>query len=257
MCSPLSRLLLLAALLAAPLARAQISNIQARFPKDAPEGLSGAVELSGDWRTGSVELLVARGLLLGQWRGGPHTLLAAVRGEYGFAGEQRIISKVLEHLRYRHQLASWLSVEALAQHEYDEFRRLQLRAIGGAGLRFSPWDAEQGALLLGVTPLLEHERLRPDQAPDAGLRRTVLRLSSYLLAQVELMENVTLVESFYVQPRMDRLSNLRMLNETQLAVKPNARLTFSIGFTLTYDSVPPASVPEMDTQLRTAVGVKF
>jgi hypothetical protein len=254
--SPLS-LLLLAVLLTAPLAQAQISNIQALFPRDAPEGLSGGVELSGDWRTGSVELLVARGLLLGQWRSGPHTLLAAVRGEYGFAGERRIISKVLEHVRYRHQLTSWLSAEALAQHEYDEFRRLQLRAITGVGVRLAPWHTEQAALFLGVTPLLEHERLRPDEAPDAGLRRTVLRLSSYLLAQVELMENVSLVESFYIQPRVDRLSNLRILNETQLAVRPNARLTFSIGFTLAYDSLPPANVPEVDTQLRTALGVKF
>lgn len=253
----MSRLLLLAVLLAAPLARAQISNMQSLFPRDAPEGLSGGVELSGDWRTGSVELLVARGLLLGQWRSGPHTLMAAVRGEYGFAGERRIISRVLEHVRYRHQLTSWLSAEALAQHEYDEFRRLQLRAITGAGVRFAPWDTEKVALFLGVTPLLEHERLSVDETLDSGLRRTVLRLSSYLLAQVELMENVSLVQSFYIQPRLDWLSNLRILNETQLAVRPNARLTFNIGFTLAYDSDAPINVPAMDTQLRTAVGVKF
>ncbi|WP_240360344.1 DUF481 domain-containing protein [Pyxidicoccus caerfyrddinensis] len=38
---------------------------------------------------------------------------------------------------------------------------------------------------------------------------------------------------------------------------PHPRVTVGLGFNLTYDSAPPATVPTPDTQLRTTVGVKF
>jgi len=48
-----------------------------------------------------------------------------------------------------------------------------------------------------------------------------------------------------------------VLNETLLLVEPNKRFTFSLGFVLTYDADPPATVSRFDTQLRSAIGVKF
>lgn len=77
-------------------------------------------------------------------------------------------------------------------------------------------------------------------------RYTDPRVSSYLL-----------VETVYFQPRVTRPSDLRVLNETLFAVTPNPRVTVGIGFNLTYDSAPPATVPPLDTQLRTTVGVKL
>jgi hypothetical protein len=42
-----------------------------------------------------------------------------------------------------------------------------------------------------------------------------------------------------------------------LPVTPHPRVTVGLGFNLTYDSAPPATVPALDTQPRTTVGVKF
>jgi hypothetical protein len=244
-------------LLAARSASAQIVNVQALFEETVPEGPSAGVELSVDWRTGSTNLLVARGMLLGQWRSERHWVLGVVRGEYGFAGEKRIVSKTLEHLRYRHRFLEWLSGEVFLQHEYDEFRRLQLRALLGTGPRFTLWGAEGGNLILGVAGMLEHERLRRDDAPDAGNQATNVRLSSYLLGRLKLMENISLVETLYLQPRVDRPSDLRLLNETLLAVDANKRVVFTVGFILTYDRTPAANVSPVDTQLRTSLGVRL
>jgi len=239
-------------------AAAQIVNVQALFDEaTAPPGLAGAVEASLDWRTGSTELLVARGMLLGQWHAERHTVLGVARGEYGFAGEKLIVSRILEHLRYRYRFLDWLSGETYVQHEYDAFRRLQLRALVGAGPRFTPWSSDTARLVLGVTMMLEHEQLRRDGEPDAGTRATDLRLSSYVLARVKLMENMSLVETLYVQPRLTGFSDVRLLNETLLAVEPNKRFTFTTGFLLTYDTAPPATVSRLDTQLRTGIAVKF
>jgi hypothetical protein len=239
-------------------AAAQIVNVQALFDDaTAPLGLSGGAEASVDWRTGSTDLLVMRGLVLGQWRTEKHAVLGVARGEYGFAQEELIVSKLLEHLRYRYRFTEWVSGETFVQHEYDAFRRLQLRALVGAGPRFTPWSSDTARLVLGVSMMLEHERLRRDDEPDAGARSTDLRLSSYVIGRVRLMENISLVETVYVQPRLTKFSDVRLLNETLLAVEANKRVTFTTGFVLTYDAAPPATVSRMDTQLRTGIGVRF
>ncbi len=244
-------------LLLARVASAQIVNVQALFEENVPEGPSAGVELSVDWRTGSTTLLVARGTVLGQWRSDRHWVLGVARGEYGFAGEKRIVSKTLEHLRYRHRFLDWLTGEVFLQHEYDEFRRLQFRALLGMGPRFTLWSTEGGTLVAGVAGMLEHERLRRDDEPDAGDQATNVRLSSYLLGRLKLMENISLVETLYLQPRVDRPSDLRLLNETLLAVDANKRVVFTVGFTLTYDRTPAATVSPVDTQLRTSLSVKL
>lgn len=255
--SRMSTWVLLLASLHAASAAAQIVNVQALFDEKAPSGPSAAVDLGTDWRTGSTNLFTVRGALLGQWRAEAHTWLGAIRGEYAFASGERIVSKVLEHLRYRYRFTDRLSAESFLQHEYDEFRRLQFRALLGAGPRLTLLREEGAMLVFGVAVMLEHERLRRDGEADAGARATDPRLSSYLLARVKLMENIHLAETVYVQPRLTGPSDLRLLNDTVFEVTPNERVTVGLGFNLTFDSAPPATVSRLDTQLRTSVGIRF
>ncbi len=249
---------LLLVLLGSREASAQIVNVQALFDEaTSPLGVSGGAEVSLDWRTGSTSLLVVRGLVLGQWRSEKHTVQGVVRGEYGYAQDDLIVGKVLEHVRYRYRFTDWMRAEIFAQHELDAFRRLRLRALVGAGPRFTLWRAEQGSLLFGVAAMGEYEQLRNDALPDAGTETLDPRLSSYALGRMKLLENLSLVETLYVQPRLTRFSDVRVLNETALVVDVNEHFSFSTGLVLTYDSAPPATVPRFDTQLRSALGVKF
>ncbi|CAM3328200.1 DUF481 domain-containing protein [Corallococcus sp. ZKHCc1 1396] len=247
----------LAVLLQAGSASAQIVNVQALFDEKAEPGPAAAIELGGDWRTGSTELFSVRGSLVGQLRSERNLWLGVIRGEYSFASGERIVSQVLEHVRYRRRFTDRVSGEVFLQHEYNEFRRLQLRALLGAGPRFVLFNEDATGLTFGVALMVEHERLRKDGEADAGDRYTDPRMSSYLLGRVKLMENIQLVETVYFQPRVTRPSDLRVLNETLFAVTPNPRVTVGIGFNITYDSAPPATVPALDTQLRTTVGVKL
>ena len=248
----------LAVLLPASEAAAQIVNVQALFDEaTAPMGLSGSADLSLDWRTGSTNLIATRLLASAQWRTPEHMVLAVARGEYNFARDELLVSRFLEHLRYRYKLLDWLSVETFAQHELDAFRRLRVRALVGVGPRFTLWSTEQASFVLGAALMGEYEQLRRDGEVDAGAERLDPRLSSYMLARVKLAENMNLVETVYAQPRLTKVADLRLLNETLLVVTPNARFTCSFGFVVTYDAEPPATVSPLDTQLRTALGVKF
>ena len=255
---PVGPWLLALVLLTSVEAAAQIVNVQALFDEaTSPLGVSGGAELSLDWRTGSTELLVVRGAVLGQGRSETHPLLGVVRGEYGYAQDTLITSRFLEHARYRYRFTEWLAGETFLQHEMDAFRRLRLRGLVGAGPRFTLWSTEAASLILGVAGMLEYEQLRNDGEPDAGQERLDPRLSSYVMGRVKLMENMNLVETLYVQPRLTEWSDVRVLNETLLTVEPNERFIFSMGIVLTYDAAPPATVSRLDTQLRSSVGVKF
>ncbi|WP_426756684.1 DUF481 domain-containing protein [Myxococcus sp. Y35] len=248
---------LLLAWLHAASAAAQIVNVQALFEENSAPGHSFAMDLGTDWRTGSTDLFSVRGSLLGQWRTERHTWLGVIRGEYAFAADETIVSKTLEHLRYRYHVTERRSWEVFLQHEYDEFRRIQFRALLGAGPRVKVLTEKKATLVAGVALMLEHERIRRDTEPDAGQFRTDPRLSSYVLGRLEFMENVFLVETLYAQPRVTNPADIRLLNDTIFEVKPNERLTVGIGFNLTFDNSPPLGVPKLDTQLRTTVGIRL
>jgi hypothetical protein len=248
-------LALLLCTLAVQPARAQIVNVQSLFAEDAPLGPSAGTELSLDWRTGANDYFSVRGSLLGQYRTQRQVLLGVIRGEYGKSNGERILARSLEHVRLRHQVTERIAAETFVQHEYDAFRRLQLRMLLGAGPRVHLLASEPLRVTGGVALMLEHERLASDAQEDAGLRTSDLRLSSYVLGRLALGENVSLVETFYVQPRAGAPSDLRLLNETALVVKANAYVSLAVGFTATYDSRPPAAIPRSDTQLRTTLGL--
>jgi len=178
-----------------------------------------------------------------------------LRGEYGKSNGERIMSRTLEHLRYRELHTQRLATEAFLQHEYDAFRRLQARALLGAGPRVRLFTSERLRLTSGLALMLEHERLANDAQVDAGQRTTDLRLSTYVLGSITLMENVTLVETLYAQPRVDSPADFRLLNETSLVVKANAYVSLGVGLTAIYDSRPPATIPRSDTQLRMTLGL--
>jgi hypothetical protein len=244
-------------LLLAAAAQAQIVNVQSRFA-DAPEpGFHGALEGAVDWRTGSQDYLTVRGGLTLQGSVGDHLVLLLAQGEHGVAGGERTLARTLEHLRYRYRLTALVSAEAFIQHELNLFRRLQLRALVGAGPRLHLLDHSVFGAVMGLALMAEHERLRTDEHPDAGARVTDLRLSSYLLGRFRLMENVSLVETVYFQPRLDAFRDLRILNETALVLRANPRVSVTLAFLLSLDRAPPAGVSRLDTQLRTSLGVGF
>ena len=236
---------------------AQIVDVQARFAAEPEQGLHGGVAASADWRTGSVDILTLRAALTGHALYGKHLGLAFIEGEYARASGEKIIQRTMEQLRYRYDLAQRLAREAFLQHELNEFRRINLRALVGAGPRTTLVRGEIFTAALGLALMVEREHLRQDGEVDAGRRSTELRLSSYAVAQVEVLKNLSLAQTVYAQPRLDRFSDLRLLNQTALTAKANPNVGLTLSLNLFWDRAPPASVPPLETQLRTTLAVTF
>ncbi len=243
-------------------AHAQIVNVQSLLGQDLPEGFSGNLDAGADWRTGNTDLLLVQGAATLRYKHEDHLVFAIVRSAYSRVGSgddaQQIIGNTFEHLRYRWKLSPRITAEAFGQHEYDQFRRLQLRALVGAGARLTLLANPKAGLVLGVAYMLEQEQLgEKEGTTDGGHRYTASRASTYLLFTSALNDVVTFVDTVYWQPRLGDPSDFRLLDETQLQVKLSEHVTFKTAFVLAHDASPPQTVEKTDTALQTGISIKF
>lgn len=241
-------------------AEAQIVNVQGQLAKPPErDGLTGQVELKLDWRTGNSpffdiggtgSLLLRRGRLLA---------LVLARGEYGNAGDGiPFARKAFEHLRSRVTIDCRWRWEAFVQHEYDQFRRIAVRAIAGTGPALQIVNEPRVALLAGAAYLFESERLDTRaNTTDAGARSLASRASLYLTGTEQLGAGVSIAQTVYVQPRLDELGDVRILGELSLTTKLSKRIALTDGFTVSYDRTPPNGVSHYDTQLKIGLLVVF
>jgi putative salt-induced outer membrane protein YdiY len=240
-------------------ALAQIVNIQSVIDDSKGDGFSGALDAGLDWRTGNTRLVSVRGAALAQWRRGDHLVFGALRGEYGESGDPlaTFVSKSFAHVRYRHSVTDVAGLEAFAQHETDELRRLRTRALVGAGPRLRVLDGERGSVHVGVAAMLEREQLLDDAAAEAGDTTTVGRASSYVVGRIRFDDRLTGSAAIYVQPRLDAPRDVRSLGEAALGVKLVSRLSLTLAFVVTYDSRPPPETVRVDTSLQNSISVAF
>jgi hypothetical protein len=247
------------ALAAARHADAQIVNVQGQLAK-APEkdGVTGQVEVKLDWRDGNTSLFELGGSAALLVRRGRLLAVALVRGEYGESRDVTYSRKTFEHARARYTLDCRWRWEAFLQHEYDAFRRLSVRAIAGTGPAFQILEEKAGALLVGAAYMVEYERLdnRPETS-DAGNRTVFHRASIYATGIQKLGEQVSALETIYLQPRLDDVGDVRLLGELAITSKLTKHLALTDGLVIAYDRTPPDGVQRRDIQLKIGVLVTF
>lgn len=238
-------------------ALAGIQNVQSALATEAPEGLSGTVKASADWRTGNISFLFLAANAALRFRKGPHLGVVLVRGERKTSGDAVIVSRTFEHLRYRYDISERLLGEAFLQHEFDGVKRVNIRAVAGAGPRLSIVESDRIRAGIGVAYMLEYERIQDDGELDAGDSEIAHRASSYLAGSYALAERVQLVETFYIQPRLTDASDYRLLSETSAVIKATKKVSISTSFNIAYDSSPPETIKKTDSALITSVTVEF
>jgi hypothetical protein len=251
--------LVMAVLCFAPRAHAQIVNVQGALAK-APtkDDVGGQVELKVNWREGNNPLFDLGGAANVLVRRGPVVGLVLARGAYGTSRGLTLTKRSFEHVRARAELDRQWRWELFAQHEYDQFRRLSLRALVGTGPAFQIVDTATVGVLAGAAYLYEHERLDTRAGTiDAGVRSAAHRGSFYVTGHENLSTSVTIVETIYVQPRLDAASDLRILGELSVLTKLSSRIALKDSFNLAYDATPPDGVRTYDTALEIAVLVTF
>jgi hypothetical protein len=239
-------------------AHAQIVNVQSILATDAEPGLSGSITGTLDWRTGNIDLLLVSLSPVVRYRSGRQLIIGTAKGELGQRGGETIIKRTFEHARYRYAVRPRLTAEVFAQHAFDEFRRLELRALVGAGPLFHLIVRERSRLSAGVAYMFEYEVLDDNPAnPDAGETDIAHRLSTYVTGSYQLKDDLQIVQTVYLQPRLNDVSDARILSESQLVVQLTKKLSITTSLSLAYDSEPPDGVDDLDTALKASLTFSF
>jgi hypothetical protein len=246
-------------LLVPAIAHAQIVNVQGQLAKPPEQdGITGQAEVKLDWREGNNQVFDIGGTGSVLVRRGRVLSLAIVRGGYGTSRGLTFTKRSFEHVRTRAFLSCLWRWEAFAQHEYDQFRRLSVRALVGTGPALQILNTPSIGLLAGLAYMFELEHLDERAGTiDAGDKSTAHRVSAYLTGTENVNDKVSFAQTVYVQPRIDDARDVRVFGEASITSKVSKRIALSDAFTVAYDRTPPDGVKRYDTQLRISLIVTF
>ncbi len=232
---------------------ARIVNVQPAASRGATEGISGEVTGLLNWTTGNTEVTQVSAGAGALYLTGKHRIYFAGRASYGLENDETFVNSVFEHVRYRYRWLPTLGTETFVQHEYDEFRRLQLRALWGVGPRFDLPVPKAFELAIGTAWMLEFERFTEGTEADAGEEELNQRWSSYVYGSATLDEGIQITHTTYAQPKFDDFGDYRLLSESAAVLDVKTWLAVKLAFTLAYDSRPPQDVEKRDTSFTTSL----
>lgn len=185
-------------------------------------------------------------------RGRATTLLVG-DGGLGLLSGDRFASSGLAHLRQTFWLHERIAPEWYAQINYDRPLLLDFRALAGVGGRFQLSQGAWGALGVGVSLMLEHERLDLPTGATHDDRTNTLRNSTFVTLRLVGGEALVISSTAYLQPALDDPGDLRILENLRIAASITNRLALTITFDLRYDSGPPDRIRSLDTDLETGL----
>jgi putative salt-induced outer membrane protein YdiY len=245
------------ALVIAPHAQAQI-NIEKQRSFDV-DGVEVSLNTDVTLLSGNTQTVIVGGGGRLDVRKGKHYSFFLGNARYGESGRKKYQEHLFGHVRYNYDLKPWLVGEVFAQSERDAFTLLQVRLLAGGGFRLRYFSKENKLIGLyqGMALMYELEHLDAAKAGNHPARLTVGRWSNYLNLRLMLSENTHLVQTLYVQPRLDDFGDVRLLDEAALAIGFNKHLAFHTSFNLRYDSRPPDDVETLDLALRNGLTVTF
>lgn len=130
--------------------------------------------------------------------------------------------------------------------ERDPFRKLDVRASGGAGVKHILWQSDAGSASLSAAGLFSYEAVEPEDGVPAGPSEQVARWSWRLKADRKLAEHVRLEHTSFYQPIWDRLGDYLIEARSGLTVRVSERVGLSLGHQFDRDSTPAQGVLKDD-----------
>ncbi|HMB93478.1 MAG TPA: DUF481 domain-containing protein [Rhodothermales bacterium] len=185
-----------------------------------------------------------------------HTFfLSSVR--YGESNGKEYRNRAFGHLRFNYDLTPRLVGELFGQIEHDVFTLLQLRLLGGVGVRLRHVRNEQIGLYQGTALMYEFEDIDDEKSGSHPGETKEVRWSNYVNLRITLSEQISFRNTVYVQPALGDFDDVRVLDEAALVVALTKHLAFKTAFNLRYDSDPPGSIDPLDLAVRNGLTVTF
>ena len=174
-------------------------------------------------------------------------------GKYGIGQQdgKDFKNEIFTHLRlnaYPISKKEPFSGEVFYQIQKDDFELLQIRQLFGCGARFESDKNKKFRLAFSFGMMADHEKIKSLN------HNVVIRSTNYFI----LMHKTDKFNTFavvYLQPRIVKPSDFRVLSEIVNEIKINKILSFNFTFTYRYDSDTPEGV--IKNEIKTTGSLKY
>lgn len=232
----------------------QVVNIEKKR-KDNANGFQGKIALGFHFLDNGKKVMQFTNAIDLQYKTGAHTILLINDLSLMTVDEESIVNSGFQHLRYNYTIrdSSFLTLEALGQHQYNPIKLLAQRFVVGAGPRFRLINTENIRLFIASPILYEYEKLSDTYATITRL----FRLDIYLALSWQINQYFKISSISYYQPDLENFADYRISSETIFTFKVTDKLEFNTGFEANYDSDPPENIQKLFYYWRNKLSYSF
>jgi hypothetical protein len=233
---------------------AQVNTERMRLERPA-FGLSGETRADAEFHSGNIDFLQVG--VRGRLDYDDSLWLAFIIGNYQLRRKSHDVfdRSAFVHARYNRTIAPLLVLEVFAQQEYNKSLQLKNRSLAGCGVRIPVVRSEDLYAFLGTAWMYEYEERSIGASDPAPPIRKAQRWSSYAIVRYLGVPHLQCMNTVYVQPRFDRWSDIRILDEGLLLFEISKRFGVTNTLSLRFDHEPPEGVKQTDVTF--CAGVLF
>ncbi len=189
-----------------------------------------------------------------------HSFLLLTQFQYNATNDQSINSTGYGHFRINWLRKQRLSYETFTQLQYDQGRGMQLRWIGGGGIRYRVYDAENSNLYIGIGAMREREVW--EVPASEGLTRdiNIWQSTNYIANRVKLSENADFNIIAYYQTGYDHVQEFfrhRISADANLLVRITSRLALRTTAGATYENQPIVPITKLVYSVTNGIQLRF
>lgn len=178
-----------------------------------------------------------------------------VLGNYNFlkVGKKANISNYYHHLRYNYKINDWLRWEVFSQYMNNDVTQIESRLLLGTGPRFKLIKRKTFRMYLGILFMYEREK----ELTKPVIDHRDIRNSSYASFTWSPLSNVELISTTYFQPRLDKFSDYRFLNQAIFKVKASPHFAMALKWNYLHDRYPAGAAPRTPYSFATGIDYDF
>lgn len=235
--------------------RAQVTNVEADRVKTDTIGWRGEANVGLQFEQEKTKTTEFSANARGQYK--DHKNLYLLLGEYKRSQTigKTFKNKAYLHARYNRRVNYWMKWEVYSQIQFNRNTNIDLRLLNGTGPRFRLSKTEHARIYTGISYMYEITRELTEHEEYQMLREH--RNSNYISFSLFPTDNFSVISTSYFQPRLDKFSDYRLSNATELRFKIYKTLVFGVEYKLSYDRYPAYGVPKITHNLQNKIGITF
>jgi len=181
-----------------------------------------------------------------------HLFMSFTNWDYFRSGKDQLQDYGYEHLRYNWMIDSIFTFEIFGQYQFNDFRKVEYRALGGAGIRINIIAGDSLRWFTGVSGMYEDRFFTYE-----GTGQHHWRINLYTNIDWDINKHINLSGIAYYQPALDDFSNQNLSGEARLKFDLVKKFKFYISSTLTYESDPPEGTSNLYTVIKNGISWEF